>query len=250
MAHVQFAFKAGTIEVHHLSKKRNRASLRLLGNGWRGILVLSTAMMWIYGLWELGAILLGFALIWSVIETALKRSKEMVVRQQVLRALREGDTELALMLCGKPEPNTALWWRLLGLHLKQGRWKEAETWLEELEAGEEKKYLLAIIKLGQLRGKEALALCPARVDGKWRIVKAEALFIEQQWQQVLNLLRGRSTKERGWERIEHAWLKGGSYFFLGQYKPAIRLLKQVVDQTGDDYGPALDWLQRAMAKLN
>jgi tetratricopeptide (TPR) repeat protein len=250
MARIRCSFKAGNIIAKGAPKVGIRGELRLLGNGWRGLLVVAGAVLWIYGLWELGVLLLGHAFIWSFVENIFRRWKHICARQKVLLALRQGRIEDTMELGGEPEQGTQIWWRLLFLLFTQHRWDQAAQWLEQVEKGKERDYLLAIARLGQNRPADALKLCPPRAEGEWRTLKTEALFKAGEWQKVVGQLRGSSLRGKNKaEALENAWLKGGSYYHLGQYKPAVKLLRQVVEQGGGDYPEAQDWLRTAITKL-
>ena len=250
MAGIRCSFKAGNIITEDSTKIGIWGEMRLLGNGWRGLLVVTGAVLWIYGLWELGLVLLALSILWSLVEMFFKRWKQIYRRQKVLQALRLGRIEEALELGPEPEPGTQIWWRLLSILFKQNQWNQAAQWLEQLKAGNERDYLLAIARLGQNRPVEALELCPPRAEGPWRTLKAEALFKAEEWRKVLGQLRGSTFRSSKTDGLEYAWLKGGSYYYLEQYKPAVKLLRQVVEQGGDEYAGAANWLRIAITKLD
>lgn len=248
MTHLPISFRAGKIVASSV-KTKAWPDQPLLGNFWRGFLIVSGMILLLKGLWTLAAIVFSAALVWSLIENALRNWQAIYLRQKTLRCLDLGRGEEALALCSTPNPGTRIWWRFLELFFSLQRWQLASEWLEKLEAGKERDFLLAVTKLGLNRPAEALSLCPARPDGAWLILKAEALFQLQEWNKVLGFMRGSAGRGRGPEQLEIAWLKGGSYFFLSQYKPAVKLLRQVAEQGGDEYKSAGDWLLQALAKI-
>jgi len=249
VANIYCSFKAGKIHVEESRRISQPRRLGLLGNGWRGTLIMTGALLCIYGLWELGLIAMALAVIWSVIEILIKKGKTIFTRQKVLQYLRQGKEEDALALVGEPEPLSLIWWQYLVMLFKQGRWAEACSSLQGLEAGKERDYLLALTYLGQNQPEAALGLCPPRPEGHWQMVRVQALFQMGEWQKVLGVLRRKSGKVGAVERREMAWLKGGSYYHMEQYKPAVKLLREVVEYDDPDYSIAENWLDQALAKL-
>jgi len=249
MARIRCSFKAGKIISEGATSMGFKGELRLLGNGWRGLLIIAAAILWVYGLRDLGLIVMGIACIWSLVESIFRRWRRVCLRQKVLLVLGQGKIDEALEIAGEPEPYSGVWWRMLLLLFQQNRWDEAARWIDETDLGKERDYLLAVVRLGQGRPDLAFDLCPSKPQGEWLILKVQALFKMQEWHKVLGLLRGSSLRSNSVERLEQYWLKGGCYYFLGQFKPAVKLLRQVVEQGGEEYSPALPWLQQAIAKL-
>jgi tetratricopeptide (TPR) repeat protein len=248
MAHIRCSFKGGKIDPIRLSGGV-KGEYSFLGSGWRGVLIVFAAILCLYGLWELGLIAFGLACIWSLGENILKKWRQVYTGQRVLHALSKGKVDEALSIGGEPGPDTVLWWNLLFALFQQQRWQEAVQWLDDLGEGEKRDYLLGVAKLGLNRPEETLRLAPPKSEGAWRMLKAQALFQMQEWQKVLSLLRGSSLTGRGADYLEQIWLKGGSYFFLGEHKSAAHLLRQVVERGGEDYFLAQTWLQEAQEKL-
>lgn len=245
---MRITFRAGKVITESTGKLRGKRKLNL-GNGWRGVLVITGVVLLARGLGMLGAIILGLAALWSIIENALRHWRTIYIRQRALTYLKRGLIQEALDLTGTPEPSSELWWCLLAELFKQLRWQEAAAKLEEIPQSEQRAYLMAITKLGQNQPREALSLCPPSSDGRWKTLRAEAYFQMKEWQKVLGVLRGKESSAARAEQMEHAWLKGGSYFFLNQLKPAIKLLRTVADKGGEGFESAEEWLREAAAKV-
>lgn len=225
---------------------RGRRKLRLLGNGWRGGMLLTAIVLLYLELWELGLVALALALLWCLVVGIVKNWRRIVAEQRVFLLLRQGKVDHALAMSGEPEPQSLIWWRHLSSLCRAGQWSEATRRLEVVEGGAEREYLLAVAYLGQDMPTKALALCPPRSQGKWQLIKAQAYFQLQEWKKVLSTLRGGGLPG---EDLECNWLKGGSYYFLEQYKPAVKLLRIVSEQRQEEYASADLWLQNALTRL-
>jgi hypothetical protein len=177
---------------------------------------------------------------------AIKNWCQLYKRAKATGSLKRGKWEEALHYAGPLAPGSKFWWQFVGVFFAGSHWELARQWLEELGPGEERDFLLAVALLGQREPKAALHYCPSRPQGTWRTVAAEAYFQQRDWKMVLTGLR---SPGNGKNKLEHAWLRGASYYYLKEYKPAIRLLRQVVDQGGSDYGKANQLLERALARL-
>lgn len=247
MRYFRTSFRAGNV-VTEAGRFRFKTEFAL-GNGWRGILVGTGIVLLVKGLWELGLISLGFAGLWSCIEQTLRSWRKTVLQEKAIILMKEDKIEEVLEICGIPEPGSSLWWMVLSIFFKKERWSEAAKWLEELDEGNERDYLMAVARIGGKQPQKALLLCPTKAEGDWLTVKTEALFQMQEWEQVLALLRRSSPgRVHGSQDVEHVWLKGGCYYFLGRYKSAARLLGYVSRHGGADYGSTGVWLQDAAAK--
>lgn len=243
-------FKAGKIYVQEPRRFSVPIKVRVLGNGWRGLLLVGGAILWVYGLRELGLIALSLAVLWSLVAGITKKWRRIFKHQRVLLLLRRGQVQQALALSGEMEPGSLIWWRYLHLLFREQRWSEAVGVLTGTEAGLVKDcgYFLAVAHLGGHKPNQALALCPLRPEGQWRILKAEALFQLQEWQKVLNVLRGRERSGKSRD-LEHTWLKGGSYYYLKQYKPALKLFRRLAESGDEAYRHVELWLKDALTKL-
>ena len=189
-----------------------------LGNGWRGWCSSGLGLLLYLENWELSLLTLALAVFWSLLAGIIIKWRRILVRQRVLLLLRRGMVSEALALWGEPEPGSLVWWRHLIALFKAGDWREATRRLEAVEAGKERDYLLAAAYLGQNLPVRALALCPPKPQGKWRLLKAQAYFQLGEWKKVLGVLRGGGRLDEN-QALEWAWLKGASYYFLEQYKP-------------------------------
>lgn len=248
MAKLQCSFRGGKIVPMFQESWSWPVQAPLLGNGWRGLSVVIGVVLLVYGLWPLGVIFLGLAVLWGVVVLAVGNWRQVYRGQRAVLVL-DRDVEEALSIGGEPHPNTGFYWRLLKHLFQQQRWEDVLARLTVLEEGEDREYLEAVASLGLEQPEIVLASCPPRPQGKWRMLKAQALFQAQRWQDVLITLRGRSHRLSPEEFLETNWLKGGSYYNLGQYKPAARILQQVVDQGGEGYPLAQAWLQEAQQKV-
>lgn len=247
MRNFRTSFRAGKV-VTEAGRFRFKTVLTL-GNGWRGILVAAGIVLLVKTVWELGLIVLGLAALWSCIEQALRKWRKIVLQEKILLLLKEDKIDEVLEICGVPEPGSSLWWKVLSIFFKKEQWREAAEWLKELDEGNERDYLMAVARIGGKQPQQALLLCPSKAEGDWLTVKAEALFQMKDWEQVLALLRrSRPGRTHGSQGVEQVWLKGGSYYFLGRYKSAMRLLDYVNRHGGADYGSTGVWLQDAAAK--
>jgi len=245
VAYILCSFRAGKIEAQ--AKKPRFPGLEglYMGNGWRGILLTAAVILYVRDLVIPGVIVLVAAGLWSLIDMAVRNWRELYARHNTLRLLRQGRWEQALEVAGPLGAGSKLWWQFLGIFLQSGSWDKARQWLEEHEAGEERDFLLAAVLLGQEKPADALRLCPPRPQGPWQTLKAEALFQQGEWKKLLAVLR---SSTRG-DKLEHDWLRGASYYYLKQYKPAAKLLHQVVERGGADYGNAAQLLDRALARV-
>lgn len=246
MAHIRCSFRAGKIE----SQVKSTWSLGLeglaRGNGWRGGLLMLALIMWVRGLLAPALIVLAAAGLWSMVALAVRNWTELCSRNRALLLIRRERWEEALEHAGLLRAGSELWWQFLGFLLQRGSWDTAQQWLEELKAGEERDYLLAVTLLGQEKPLDALRLCPARPKGQWQTIKAQVFFQQGEWKKVLAALRSAPVSN---EQPEHAWLRGASYYYLEQYKPAAKLLRQVVEQAGADYGDAALLLDGALTRV-
>lgn len=245
MTYIRCSFRAGEIEAK--AKKTRFPGLEGLyvGSSWRGIMLTAAIIMFVRGLLLPGAVVLAAAALWSLIAMAARNWQELYARNQALALLGRGCWEEALAVADPLEAGSKLWWQFLGIFFQKGSWDRAREWLQELEAGEERDFLLAAALLGLEKPTEALELCPPRPQGRWQTLKAEALFQQGEWKKLLGVLR----YSAGRDKLEHAWLKGASYYYLKQYKPAVKLLQLVVEQGGADYGNAALLLDRALARV-
>lgn len=248
MANLVCSFKAGKIYVDEPRRISARRGLRIQGDGWRGLLLIGALVLFYFELWELSLLVFALALLWSLVVAIVKKWRRILAEQRTLLLLRQGMVSEALALAGEPEQGSLLWWRHLIALCKAGDWQEAARRLEPVEAGKERDYLLAMAYLGQNMPAKALALCPPKPQGEWRLLKAQAYFQLQEWKKVLGVLRG-GGRQDGPQALEWAWLKGASYYFLEQYKPAVKLLGQVAAQQQEEYAQAEVWLRDAIAKL-
>lgn len=245
MAHIRSSFRAGKVDVQVKSGWSLGLEGLARGNVWRGILLTLAIVMWVRGLLAPGLIMLAVAGIWSFVAMAARNWTELCSRNRVLLLIKRGRWEEALELAGPLRAGSKLWWQFLGYLMQKGSLDMAQQWLEALKAGEERDYLLAVTLLGQEKPTDALRLCPSRPQGQWQTIKAEGFFQQREWKKVLAALRSAPV---GSEQPEHAWLRGTSYFYLEQYKPAVKLLRQAVEQGGADYGDAALLLDRALTR--
>lgn len=248
MANLDCGFKAGKIYVNEPRRLSLPRKLPL-GNGWRGLVLIGAGVLLYLENWELSLLTFALAVFWSLLAGIIIKWRRILVRQRVLLLLRRGMVSEALALWGEPEPGSLVWWRHLIALFKAGDWREATRRLEAVEAGKERDYLLAAAYLGQNLPVRALALCPPKPQGKWRLLKAQAYFQLGEWKKVLGVLRGGGRLDEN-QALEWAWLKGASYYFLEQYKPAVKLLGQVAAQKQEAYARSEAWLRDAIAKLD
>ena len=246
MAHIRCSFRAGKVDVQLKSQWSLGLEGLARGNGWRGIVLTLAIVMWVRGLLAPGIILMAAAGIWSFVAMAARNWTELCSRNRVLLLINRGRWEDALELAGPLRAGSKLWGQFLGFLMQKGSWGMAQQWLEELKAGEERDYLLAVTLLGQDKPAQALRLCPSRPQGQWQTLKAEGYFQQGEWKKVLAALR---SAPAGSEQPEHAWLRGASYFYLEQYKLAVKLLRQVAEQGDADYGDASLLLDRALTRV-
>lgn len=247
VANIHCSFRGGKIHVSETRRIAGQRKLRLLGSGWRGVVFMAAATLLYLELWELGLLILAGALLWSLVAGAIKKWRRILTQQRVLLLLRQGRVDLALTMSGEPEPLSLIWWQHLYSLFREGEWSKATRYLETIEGEKERDYLLALAYLGQNMPTRALALCPPRPQEKWQLLKAQAHFQLHEWKKVLSTLRG--GKLDAAQVVECNWLKGGSYYYLGQYKPAVKLLRQVLEQQQEAYAEAEVWLQIALTKL-
>lgn len=245
MAYIRCSFRAGKIEAQVIKPRFPGLEGLYMGSSWRGIMLTAAIILIVRGLYIPGAIVLATAGLWSLIAMASRNWQELYARHQALALLGRGRWEEALAAAEPLEAGSKLWWQFLGLFCQMSSWDMARQWLEELEGGEERNFLLASALLGQEKPAEALQFCPPRPQGRWQTLKAEALFQQGDWRKLLAVLQSPA----GSDKLEHAWLRGASYYHLKQYKPAVKLLQQVVEQGGADYGDAALLLDRALARI-
>lgn len=219
------------------------------GNPGRGVLVVAAAALAVLQYQRPALCALAVAMVWSLLESFLKKWKKEYREQKFLRCLRRGRIEEALAINPHIQPRSALWWKRLAVLFAHERWQEAADAAAQLEDGEERDLLRAMICLGAKQPQQALDLCPPLPAGMWRMVRAQAHFQRGEWQQVLAALRG-TARDRQIPAVECAWLKGMSYFHLGQYKPAANLLRQAAEKGGAEYDQARIWLEEALARLD
>lgn len=246
MVSIRCSFRGGEVEA-----KTNRFSMLgqeglAKGNSWRGALLLLGIVMLFLGQFIPGAIVLVSVGLWSFISMAIKNWQQLYRRAQASGLLKRGKWEEALHRAGPLAPGSKFWWQFVGVFFARSYWDLARKWLEELGPGEERDYFLAIALLGQREPKAALHYCPPRPRGKWQTVTAEAYFQQGKWKTVLEGLRSPGD---GKDKLEHAWLRGVSYYYLKEYKAAVKLLGRVVDLGGKDYGNANQLFESALARL-
>jgi tetratricopeptide (TPR) repeat protein len=216
------------------------------GNSWRGAAVLLGIILLVQGFFSPGILILAAVGLWSFVHMAGKYWRIIYRRAKAQRLLKRGQWEEALPWAEPVTAGSNSWWQFVGAYCAAGHWDLARRWLEELEPGEERDFLLAVTYLALKQPGAALEYCPPRPQGRWQTVAAEASFQQGEWARVVTGLRAAGS---GDEKIEHAWLRGASYYFLKEYKSAVKLLRQVVRLGGNDYGNAGQLLEQASAHL-
>lgn len=245
MAAIRCRFRGGSVEAEIKSMPFSGLEGLPAGNSWRGLGMLLGIVLLLRGLFAPGVLVLVAVGLWSFVHMAAKNWRKVYRRVKALRLLKKGQWEEALHLA-EPIAGSKLWWQFVGAFFAGGHWDLARQWLEELEPEEERNYLLAVALLAQRQPEAALEWCPSRPKGRWQTLAAEAYFQQGKWERVVTGLR---TGGGGEEKTEYTWLRGASYYHLKEYKPAVRLLRQVVDLGGRDYGNAGHLLEQALVRL-
>lgn len=247
MASIRCRFRGGDVEAEVKRLPFSMLDGLTQGNSWRGALLLVGIILLMRGMFTPGIMVLATVGAWSFIHMAIRNWHQLYRRAKARGFLKRGQWEEALNCSGPLIPGSKLWWQFVGAFFARTLWDLALQWLEKLEPGEERDYLLAVALLGQREPKAALQYCPPRPQGKWQTVAAEAYFQQGEWKMVVAGLR---IPGGGENKLEHAWLRGASYYYLKEFKPAVKLLRQVVNLGGGDYGNANHLLERALARLN
>ncbi|HOC06098.1 MAG TPA: hypothetical protein PKN71_02140 [Bacillota bacterium] len=246
MAAIRCSFRGGEVKTELKRIPFSELEGLKAGNSWRGAAVLLGIILLALGLSAPGLLVLASVGLWSFVHMASKNWRKIYRRAKALRVLKRGQWEEALRWVEPVTAGSKLWWQFVGAYFAGGHWDLARQWLEELEPDEERNFLLAVTYLAVKRPGAALEFCPPRPQGRWQTVAAEAYFQQGEWARVATGLRAAGS---GDEKIEHAWLRGASYYYLKEYKSAVKLLRQVVQLGGKDYGNAGRLLEQALAHL-
>lgn len=244
MANIRCSFRAGKIETKVKLSRRPGLIDLAKGNNWRGALLVAAVVGVCQGFQAPGLLLLAVAVLWSLIEMALRNWRTLYRRTEAL-ALLQRDPERALALVD-PLPGSHVWWQCIAFFFSSGAWEKAGEWLEQLQPSPRRDYLLAVALFSQGHSPQVLGLCPPQPKGDWLLLKAETHYQLGEWNKVLGMLRAPAGKDK----LEHLWLKGASHYQLKQYKPAIRLLRQVVKAADAKYSDAPKFLALAEGQLS
>lgn len=245
MAHIRCNFVGGKVAVELGSLGSLALKGAVLGNTWRGAILLAAACLAVLGYHNPALLLFTGSALWSLISVTRRNRRNLCVERRVIKLLEQGKLAEAEQVAGELLGGGKLWWRFLATYFSAARWEAAARLLAGHKAGEERDYLLVVATLGLARFEEAGRMCPAKMTEDWRLLKAEILLQQTEWQKVLGVLRAYSGKNK----LESTWLKGVSYYHLGQFKLAKRLLQQVVKRGGPDYGEAANLLSSAQARI-
>ena len=186
------------------------------GNPGRGVLVVAAAALAVLQYQRPALCALAVATVWSLLESFLKKWKKEYREQKFLRCLRRGKIEEALAINPHIQPRSALWWKRLAVLFAHERWQEAADAAAQLEDGEERDLLRAMICWAQ-SSRSRPWTCSPLPAGMWRMVRAGPLPAGRMAAGAgcVAELPGQANSA-----AECARLKGMSYFHLGQYKPA------------------------------
>lgn len=245
MAYIRCKFVGGKVAVELGSSCRLGLKGAVSGNVWRGIILVISAILVALGYRNPALILFFGSMLWSMVSVTRRNWRKLFIDRQVLKLLACRRLAEAQLVAGELATGSKLWWRFLAAYFTTAQWEAAAKLLKGHKAGNQRDYLLAIALLGLAKPEEAVKMCPPKPMENWRLLKAEIYFQQNDWQKVLGVLRVYPGKNN----LEITWLKGVSYYHLGQYKLARRLLRQVVKQVGPDYGEAAEILKGAQARI-
>lgn len=245
MPFIRCSFVGGKILIQARKQYLPQLGGVRLGSPWRGLLLMGAAALFARGMIVPGAVPLVAAGVWSIACMTASNWRGVLGRSRAIALLERGDYEGACGAAGPLRAGSGLWWNFIAFLCQLEQWDTVQEWLAELAGDDSRDYLLALALLGQGQPAAALGRCPPRPKEPWLTLKAEALFKMGEWKKVLGMLPGATGKDK----LEHTWLKGVSYYRLGQYKAAVKVLRLLVRQGGEEYGDAAQFLAQAETRV-
>ncbi|MTI95580.1 MAG: hypothetical protein FH749_08840 [Firmicutes bacterium] len=231
------SFRGGVMKVSYTPRKFNGFRPALLGNRYRGLMIITAAGLWVWDYILFAGLVLALTLAWSLFASARGQWRRQLSKQRLLQMAARG---------AAPEEGTddpIIIWQYVGAALSGEYWLSAISWLERLPDSEERDYWLAVAWMGKGDYQAVLQMCPARPDIRWLALKVQALYRLEAGKKLLLALRS-ARQLRVDKRTSDEWiyLRGAGYYFMKDFKPARNLLAGIVKKHGADYGRATEML--------